>query len=157
VQATGTLPLRFQWRFKGADLAGRTNANLYLERVTTNQAGVYDVVVSNVAGSTNSTPATLTVMTPPPPPPPVPPSILRQPVNQTALSGSNAAFRVEAAGTLPLSFQWRFNGSNLAWGTNPTLRLERVTTANAGTYSCVVSNVAGTVTSTDATLVLFAP
>ena len=60
VAAAGTAPLTYQWKFNGANLASATNAALTLSNVTTNQAGTYSVVVSNIAGSTNST-ASLTV------------------------------------------------------------------------------------------------
>jgi hypothetical protein len=154
VLASGTPPLRFQWRKDGANLANKTNATLYLNNVQTNQSGIYDVVVSNGAGSVTSAPATLTVN---PPPPPQPPTIIRQPVSQTVLAGTNVAFRVEAAGSLPLKFQWRHEGTNIPWGTNPTLWLERVTAAHAGGYQCVVSNAVGVATSDTATLTVVAP
>jgi hypothetical protein len=60
IAATGTAPLKYQWKFNGANLASATNAALTLSNVTTNQTGTYSVAVSNTAGSTNST-ATLMV------------------------------------------------------------------------------------------------
>jgi hypothetical protein len=60
IAATGTAPLKYQWKFNGANLALATNAALTFGSVTTNQAGTYSVAVSNAAGSTNST-ASLTV------------------------------------------------------------------------------------------------
>jgi subtilisin-like proprotein convertase family protein len=61
VSATGTAPLRYQWLFNDAAMASQTNASLTLTGVQTNQAGAYRVQVSNPAGSTNSTSATLAV------------------------------------------------------------------------------------------------
>jgi len=61
ISANGTGPLKYQWIFDGANLAAATNATLTLNGVTTNQAGTYSVMVSNIAGATNSNPATLTV------------------------------------------------------------------------------------------------
>jgi len=60
VAATGTAPLRYQWKFNKANLTMATNATLTFGSITTNQAGTYSVMVSNEAGSTNST-ASLTV------------------------------------------------------------------------------------------------
>jgi hypothetical protein len=60
IAATGTAPLKYQWKFNGGNLALATNASLTFSGITTNQTGTYSVMVSNVAGSTNST-ATLTV------------------------------------------------------------------------------------------------
>jgi endonuclease/exonuclease/phosphatase family metal-dependent hydrolase len=62
--ATGTQPLYYQWMFNDTPLSGKTNATLNLNQVTPQQAGNYSLVVSNVAGVTNSTPATLTVVGP---------------------------------------------------------------------------------------------
>ncbi len=67
ITADGTAPIAYQWRFNGATIAGANSATLTLSSVTTQQAGQYDVVVSNNAGSTTSTPATLTVNSLPPP------------------------------------------------------------------------------------------
>lgn len=62
VAATGALPLGYQWFFNGGPLAGATGAVLSLPQVTTNQAGNYFVVVSNLWGAATSQVATLTVM-----------------------------------------------------------------------------------------------
>ena len=61
ITAAGTGPLTYQWKFNGVNLAAATNAVLTLINASTNQAGTYSVMVSNLAGSTNSNPATLTV------------------------------------------------------------------------------------------------
>lgn len=61
VAASGTAPLSYQWRFKGAPLTNQTAATLTLSAVTPDQAGSYDVVVSNPVGSVTSAPAVLTV------------------------------------------------------------------------------------------------
>jgi hypothetical protein len=62
VDAFGAAPLNYQWVFNGTNvLAGATNAVLVLPHAQTNQAGTYQVEVSNSLGSTNSLPATLTV------------------------------------------------------------------------------------------------
>jgi len=62
VVATGTAPLRYQWYFNTSTLlVNQTNPSLALLNLTTNDAGLYRVTVSNDFGSTNSNPATLTV------------------------------------------------------------------------------------------------
>ncbi len=62
IKATGIGALRYQWTFNGAALPGAVNSVLLLKNVTTNQAGVYSVTVTDRNGSTNST-ARLTVYT----------------------------------------------------------------------------------------------
>jgi hypothetical protein len=60
--ASGTKPLSYQWRFNATNsISGATNSELTLTNVQLADAGVYALTVSNVAGTTNSTDATLTV------------------------------------------------------------------------------------------------
>jgi len=85
------------------------------------------------------------------------PSIITQPQRQTVSAGSNVAFSVVAAGTPPLSYQWLFKGNSITNGTNATLTLTNVTLAQAGDYSVIVSNMAGSVTSSNALLTITLP
>lgn len=62
VTASGSLPLFYQWFHDGILLSGATSATLSLASVTTAQAGVYTVAVSNSVGGVTSNPATLTVI-----------------------------------------------------------------------------------------------
>lgn len=61
-------PLSYQWRKNGGNLSdtghitGSTNTTLTISNVTTNDAGSYDVVVSNPVGPSPSDTATLTVL-----------------------------------------------------------------------------------------------
>jgi hypothetical protein len=62
--------------------------------------------------------------------------------------GNNTNFLVVVDSPLPVTYQWLFNGSTLAGATDALLTLNNVTFAQAGSYSVVVSNSAGIVTST---------
>ncbi len=64
VAATGNPPPAYQWQCNGTNLTGETSASLTLQGVTTNQAGMYTVTVTNALGATNSQPASLTVFPP---------------------------------------------------------------------------------------------
>lgn len=59
--ATGTAPLAYQWRHDDVDLPGQTAPTLTLAAVTSADVGVYQVVISNAAGTVSSAVATLTV------------------------------------------------------------------------------------------------
>jgi hypothetical protein len=61
VSNISALPLSYQWRFNSGALPNATNAVLTLTGVTTNQAGIYSVVVINPDGSVTSSNAVLTV------------------------------------------------------------------------------------------------
>ena len=52
----------FQWVFDGTNIAGATNASLYEDNPSTDQAGVYWVEARNRDRSTSSNSATLTVL-----------------------------------------------------------------------------------------------
>jgi len=153
VMATGTLPLSYQWRFGipgngGANLAGATNAILNVTNAQPTNAGNYRVIITNLFGSATSAVATLTVL--------VPPSITQQPQSQTVPEGTNVSFTVIAAGTLPLTYQWFFNGAVLSGQTNTMLAIPNVQAANAGSYTVVVGNQAAAVTSNPANLKVLA-
>jgi len=104
--------------------------------------------VKNVAGSVTSNNATLTVN-----PPPTPPSITTQPADNTVTAGQTAKFTVTATGATPLKHQWMKNWVNISGATNASYTTPATTTADNGAlFAVVVSNVAGSVTSNNATL-----
>jgi len=144
VGASGTGPLRYQWRFNGANISGATLSSYSKSSVQLSDAGNYSAVVSNVAGTATSANAVLSINTPP--------SITTPPSNLTVIAGTNAALTVTAAGSNPLYYQWRCNGTNLASATTSTLSRPNVQSADAGTYRVVVTNNAGSITSAPATL-----
>lgn len=156
VVASGTPAPVYQWRKNGSNLAGATAATLALTSLTTNEAGTYSVVVSNVAGSVTSSDAVLTV-TDQPPSNGIP-TILTQPAATLAATvGGSASFAVVAGGTPILVYQWRKNGVNLAGATADTLLLTALTTNDNGIYTVVVSNSAGSVHSLPGVLTVTDP
>jgi endonuclease/exonuclease/phosphatase family metal-dependent hydrolase len=81
-----------------------------------------------------------------------PPAITVQPQNVTVTNGAGAYFSLNATGTPPLNFQWQSNGTNLPGATSSNLTLSAVTFAQAGLYTCVVTNAAGSASSDTAGL-----
>jgi hypothetical protein len=83
----------------------------------------------------------------------VAPSITTQPTNQTVTVGQTATFAVVATGTAPLSYQWQKNGTAISGATSASYTTPATTSSDNGAqFVVVVSNVAGNVTSTGATL-----
>src|SRR5204863_1999152 len=72
--------------------------------------------------------------------------------NQTVPRGSNAIFAVAASGSMPLSYQWEFNNAPISGATQSSYTLFGVQTSDAGQYSVVVTNIAGSITSSNALL-----
>ncbi len=78
---------------------------------------------------------------------PVAPSVFYLSGSVVSQVGSNATFTASADGTAPLSYQWQQGGTNVAGATENSLTLTSLTVSNAGSYTLVVSNVAGMATS----------
>ena len=66
VAADGTPPLAYQWRFAATPLAGATTSAYARSNVQPEHLGSYSVVVTNAAGSTNSSSAELSLIVPAP-------------------------------------------------------------------------------------------
>ena len=149
VAATGTPALAYQWRFNSAVISGATLSAYSISNVQTNDAGSYSVLVTNAAGAMLSADAILSVN--------VPPAIPAQPQGLTTNVGANVSFSVTATGTSPLGYQWRFNGTNIAAASASAYTQNNVQANDAGSYSVVVSNIAGTLVSSDAVLTVTQP
>lgn len=148
--ATSLLPLDYQWQKNGTNLvnggniSGATTTTLSITDISDSDGASYSVTVSNANGSVTSSNATLTVR--------AAPSITAQPTNLLVLAGTNVAFGVSLTGTAPFRYQWRFNGTNLPNATNAIYTIPSVATNKAGIYSVVVTNAAGSDTSSNAAL-----
>jgi hypothetical protein len=157
VTVTGTAPA-FQWTKNGVNMAnggnisGSTTASLSVSNVSSADAAGYSVIVGNAAGSVTSVVASLTVIGPP--------GITMQPANLTTNQGATASFMVVATGTSP-AYQWfksvtnlLINGGNVSGATSATLVLSNLALADAASYTVVITNVLGSVTSAPATLIV---
>ena len=90
-------------------------------------------------------------------PPPAPPAITNQPQGKVAPQGANATFSVSATGAMPLSYQWRFKGTNIADARSSSYTRVNIQTSDSGPYSVVVTNLAGFLISSDAMLTVTLP
>ena len=147
VQATGSAPLRYQWKKGGTNIDGATDSSYTTPATTSADIGTaaYSVVVSNGVGTVTSEDASLTVT--------VAPVITTQPAAQSVLTGQPASFSVEATGTQPLTYQWWRGETMLDGATTSTYRIAATVNGDDGAvFKVVVSNSVGTATSTPATL-----
>lgn len=159
--ATNAL-LAYQWQLAngssltdlvdGGGISGSTTSTLIISNASLTNAGTYSVIVSNLAGAVGSAGASLIVLTG------QPPVVISQESNQTVLPGAPASFTVAAAGDPPFSYFWQLNGTNLTDGggisgsASNTLKISPTTDASAGTYSVLITNSFGSVTSAVAVL-----
>lgn len=72
-----------------------------------------------------------------------PAAVLTAPLNTTVVVGATATLSVVAGGTPPLSYQWRFNGTNLPGATASSYTRSGAQLAHSGNYDVVVSNLWG--------------
>jgi uncharacterized delta-60 repeat protein len=149
VSASGTLPILYQWLKNGTNLlqstnlSGTTTSTLTLSNVQGSDAGVYTVLVTNLYGHVISAAANLAVLDP---------YITNQPVSLQVDAGQPAVFEVGVAGTAPLAYQWRFDGTNIAGATAVALSLPGAQRTDIGHYDVVVTNHFGRITSAVASL-----
>ncbi len=148
VVAGGSAPFTYQWYYNtNTSLAGATSDTLTLTNIQPAAAGTYSVVVSNFVGVTNSSFAVLSVNTNP-----VAPAFTSPPGSLVVLTGNNASFNATVVGTLPVYYQWNYNGTPILGATSLTLSLMNVQLTNSGSYTLTASNSAGIVTSSPAIL-----
>jgi Leucine-rich repeat (LRR) protein len=147
--ASGTPAPAYQWQFNGADIPGSTTSGLSIPNVQLANAGNYTVIASNSVGSVTSSVAVLTVW--------VPPSFVSQPQSITNIVGTTPSFSASATGTPMPVYQWQFNGANILGQTATNFAILNVQLADAGNYSLIASNAAGSVTSAVAVLTVVCP
>jgi len=134
IEATGDLPLSYQWQCNSANIDGANSTTYAISSVQLANGGNYRCVVTSGKGlSGNSDVASLTVY-----------HLLRittQPVDHSPISaGSNIAFSVEADGEGALSYQWQKNTTDIGGATLQALAMNSVQTTDNGNYRCVVSD-----------------
>ena len=142
----------------GANISGELTATLTINPVAQSNAGTYTVACEWWRfGPSGQRPAILTVIDPP--------VITTKPASRTNNAGTEATFTVSVSGTAPFSYQWRRNGTNLVNGTNcivsgattATLTIADILKVDEGSYSVVVTNPAGSDTSSNAVLTVIDP
>lgn len=151
VVTSGTRPMSYQWQRNGVNIVGATYEWLAIYNLGAADAGSYTVTVSNAAGTVTSAAATLTVGAT------VAPVITLAPAAASVAEGGTAGFSVVASGSGPLAYQWLRNDVAIAGATTASYTTPAVTQADNGARFAVrVSNAAGTVTSSAATLTVTA-
>jgi hypothetical protein len=161
VSGVAGVTLSYQWSKNGSPLtdggniSGATSAALTLTSVVDADAGVYNLTVTNLVGSVTSSNATLTVIDAP--------VIGTSPASITNNANTTAQFTVTLGSGSTPSYQWYHgatplvDGGNVSGATTPTLTLSNVFAPDAGNYTVVLSNLAGSVTSSVAVLTVVDP
>jgi hypothetical protein len=122
---------------------------LTLNNLSSQQAGTYQVVATNAAGSVTSKVAVLAILSSP--------SITVDLTNQTIVAGSQLSMVVQASGTAPLNYQWLFNGAIVTGASDNSLVITNIGATQSGTYQVTVTNSVGFATSSLAMVTVQTP
>ncbi|MEO5958443.1 MAG: immunoglobulin domain-containing protein, partial [Opitutaceae bacterium] len=155
VVATGKPAPTYQWLSGGVAIDGATSSTLALNSVVKNAS--YSVIVSNPSGSVVSRTADLVIIEPADSPKVFPPVITTQPTDSMANISDPIRFFAAASGTPEPAYQWRKNGGNISGATSASFALASVSASDAGYYSVVATNIAGSVVSSAAKLSVAIP
>jgi hypothetical protein len=118
-----------------------------LQSPDVSQGRITDGAANIVAMPGSPTPGARNVLLPAP-------TFSSHPSSQVVTQGANVTLSALAYGSAPLTYQWRFNGGDIANATGTSLVLNGIAPANDGTYVCVASNTAGAVSSNAAVLMI---
>lgn len=141
VGATGSEPIQYQWQRDGVVIAGADKASFTTAALTLGDSNaVFRVVVTNPAGSVTSQDAKLTVTA-------VAPRIVSAPESITTTDGSSVTFKVVAAGSAPLAYQWLRNGSPISGATDASYSTTLAYASSGDGFSVRISNGAGQIVS----------
>ncbi|MCX6927620.1 MAG: immunoglobulin domain-containing protein, partial [Verrucomicrobia bacterium] len=145
VTAAGAVPLAYQWAKNGTNISGASvSSYLLTSNATLADSGNYSVVITNAYGAVTSS-VVLTISG-------SAPFIVTQPASITRIIGTPATFTVVAGGSFPRSYQWKHGTTPVPGGTAASLTLPSVQWADAGSYTCAITNAYGGTNTASATL-----
>ncbi len=150
---TGSPAPTVKWFRNGVTFNGWTGTTLSLPGVSSNDVGNYTAVATNSLGSATSNPAILSVTAPSSSTPATnAPVITLQPVGITVGPFSVATFLVAASGSPAPTIKWFRNGVTFPGWTGTMLIVAGISSNDAGVYTAVATNSAGSATSVGAVL-----
>jgi hypothetical protein len=145
---SGTKPLTYQWQRNGVTISGATDS-LYTTPATVHadSGALFRCIVSNPGGSDTSAMALLHVLRLDRA------HITKGPDSLTVYEGSSAQFKVVAANTTSLSYQWQKNNISIEGAVDSAYSISVAVRADSGAqFRCIVSNPGGSDTSATALL-----
>ncbi|MEA3497094.1 MAG: immunoglobulin domain-containing protein, partial [Bacteroidota bacterium] len=142
--ATGSATLTYQWYDDDGSITGATNNSYSISSADTSDEGSFYCVVSNSCSNVQSNSALLTVNEAP--------SISYQTSSDTLCENQSMTFTVTTTGTTPINYQWFKNNDTISNATGNSYTINSVSTSDAATYKCKISNTCGNASSSDISL-----
>ncbi|HZZ59458.1 MAG TPA: immunoglobulin domain-containing protein [Opitutaceae bacterium] len=124
--------------------AAQSGVEVY--NATAANAGTYTVTLTNAAGTVTSAGAIVTVG------PSIAPAFVSSPASQAVPYGQYFSLGFQVRGSQPITYQWYLNGVQINGATGSSFGVESATSANAGNYTVVATNAAGSTISAAATV-----
>lgn len=135
-----------QWFFAGLEIPGATNFNYEILNAQPFHSATLSLVASNLLGVVTNE----IVLQ-------VEPLLLHGPSTQEAITGEAGYMSIYAESIVPVTYQWRFAGTNLPGATGRTLTIGSVPPGYTFPYEVVVANAYGARTSAVASLLGIIP
>jgi hypothetical protein len=136
--ANGSQPITYQWLRDGANVSGAISPSFAVTNSTVADSGNYALVASNIAGSSTSSVAHVTVYQTP--------TLVKALTNQVVDINSTVALDADAQASPALTYSWQFNGRPMP-ASGSTLVISNIQPSQTGFYSVVATNQYGSVSS----------
>lgn len=146
-------PVTFQWQKNGLDLSGETSPTLSFASLSSDDGGVYEVIITNTTTGRErkSSPAVVTVLG-------APELVAFTDEVQDLEVDDELSLAVEVVGAEPLTYQWQKDGSDIPGATSANFTIAMSQETDSGDYRVVVTNSFGSLTTDAVTVsVVFSP
>lgn len=138
VEVSGIPVPALQWTRNGALIPGATGSTFTIADSKSTDSAEYTVIATNIAGTITSSPATVLVYGVP--------QVITPPQAKTIADRDGLTLAVTAASSGAMTYQWQKDGVDVPGATSSTYTVDSVSPSDAGSYSVVLKNAAGSVT-----------
>jgi len=133
----GTSPMTYQWYKDEKSVLSAASLSYNITTADTSNDGIYYCKATNICGSDSTNQSIMIVNEKP--------KVTAQSSSKTVCGNQSTTMYVTASGTAPLTYQWYKEANEISGATNNTYTLSSITSNDAASYYCKVSNGCTTV------------
>ena len=141
VGVSGSSPMNYQWYKSGNMIGGAIGAVYPMYQISVSDSGAYYCIATNSCGTAQSANMQITVNSGP--------SIVYQSADSSRCEGETMTFKVVAAGTPPLAYQWYFNQNQIVGADSSVYHIDTLASSDNGYYYAEISNMCSSVSSSN--------